>query len=198
MKAQTALEPTRAEHGSLLVAGVGNVFLGDDGFGVEVARRLAAGALPPGAVVADYGIRGLHLAYDLLDGSFSTLILVDAVALEEPPGTVVVLELYPDDGAGATVHGADEAALPAPPDGREADSAAVPDAHGMDPRTVLDLLRTLGGLGPGRVERVYLVGVRPQRLEAVMGLSDPVAAAVHVAAGTVLDLIGRIPVAESL
>jgi len=161
-----------ARPGGVLVAGVGNVFLGDDGFGVEAARHLAERPLPEGVVVADYGIRGLHLAYDLLDGRFSTLILLDAVPLDAPPGTVVVFEIYPDDGAAA-----------------EARFGGVPDAHGMDPRTVLDLLSTLGGLGPGRIERVYLVGVRPARLDEEMGLSEPVASALETAASAVLDLL---------
>jgi hydrogenase maturation protease len=161
---------------SVLVAGVGNVFLGDDGFGVAVVRRLAERPHPSGAVFADYGIRGLHLAYDLLEQRFSTLILVDVVPLDAPPGTVVVLE--PDLDAR---RGASDAA------------GAVPDAHGMDPATVLDLLRTLDGFGPGRVERVYVVGCRPERLEEGMDLSAPVAAAVDEAARAVLDLLEAQP-----
>ena len=194
----SAPRPSGHGPGSVLVAGVGNVFLGDDGFGVEVARRLAERDLPPGTVVADYGIRGLHLAYDLLDGDFSTLILIDAVPVDEPPGTVVVLELHPRTAD------PDEACADAPPDAPSADvppdapsdppSPAIPpptapDAHGMDPATVLNLLRTLGGLGPGPVERVYLVGVRPARLDEAMGLSAPVAAALDPAADAVLELL---------
>ncbi|GAA2775096.1 hydrogenase maturation protease [Nonomuraea dietziae] len=76
----------------VLVAGVGNVFLGDDGFGVEVAGRLLSEAgLPDGVVVADFGIRGIHLAYELLAG-YDEVILVDAVPMDEPPGTLAVLE----------------------------------------------------------------------------------------------------------
>ena len=77
----------------VLVAGVGNVFLGDDGFGVEVARRLAAVELPPWARVADYGIRGMHLAYDLAGGEQELTILVDATTRGDAPGTVYVVEL---------------------------------------------------------------------------------------------------------
>ena len=161
----------------VLVAGVGNVFLGDDGFGVEVARRLDGRSLPDGVVVADYGIRGVHLAYDLLDGEYRTLILVDAVPIDEPPGTVVVLEVDP---------GATEDGLP----------AAVPDAHGMDPSTVLNLVRTLGAAGPGYLERIYVVGVRPACLDAVMGLSKPVQKAVDQAVSTVLGLLAEDPVAN--
>jgi hydrogenase maturation protease len=160
---------------TVLVAGVGNVFLGDDGFGIEVVRRLARREVPAGVAVADYGIRGLHLAYDLLDGRFETLILVDAVPVDTPPGTVVVLEVDP------------EAAEPA--SGAGGGAEAVPDAHGMDPATVLKLLRSLGGTGPGYVERIYVVGVRPVCLEAGMSLSDPVADAVDQAVQAVLDLL---------
>ena len=71
--------------GGILVAGIGNVFLGDDGFGVEVAGRLATPSCPPGVRVADFGIRGVHLAYELLDG-YDSLILIDAVPMGEPPG----------------------------------------------------------------------------------------------------------------
>jgi len=177
---------TAGQPGGVLVAGVGNVFLGDDAFGVEAVRHLSGRELPDGVVLADYGIRGLHLAYDLLDGRFSTLILLDAVPLDAPPGTLAVLEIYPDADDG---------------DGDAASrSAAVPDAHGMDPQTVLDLLRTLGGLGPGRVERVCLVGVRPARLDEEMGLSEPVAAALEGAAEAVFGLLGvarSVPVAPS-
>ena len=75
----------------VLVAGIGNIFLGDDGFGVEVADRLAGRTLPDGVQVADFGIRGVHLAYELLDG-YDALVLVDAVPMGEPPGTVAIIE----------------------------------------------------------------------------------------------------------
>ena len=77
--------------GRTLIACLGNIFLGDDGFGVEVARRLASCDLPEGARVTDYGIRGMHLAYDLAEG-FDTTILVDAVQRGGEPGTVYVIE----------------------------------------------------------------------------------------------------------
>ena len=83
--------------GRVLVAGIGNVFLGDDGFGVEVVQRIDPTSLPAGVDVADYGIRGVHLAYDLLDGRYGTVVMVDAVPLDEPPGTLAVLEV---DGRG--------------------------------------------------------------------------------------------------
>ncbi|MEU6643958.1 hydrogenase maturation protease [Saccharomonospora sp. NPDC046836] len=154
----------------VLVAGVGNVFLGDDGFGVAVARRLAQCTLPAGVVVADYGIRGMHLAYELLDGRFDTLIMVDAVPVDEPPGTVVVLEVDPrGDDSGA-------------------DLPATPDAHGMDPAAVLRMLRMLGGTAPGVLDQVLVVGCRPAVVDERMELSEPVRAAVGEAARLVLDL----------
>lgn len=82
-----------------LVAGVGNIFLGDDGFGVEVARRLAAEPLPEQVEVADIGVRGVHLAYQLLDG-YDTLVLVDATTRGGAPGTLYLIE--PDGGAPST------------------------------------------------------------------------------------------------
>ncbi|MEJ7743776.1 MAG: hydrogenase maturation protease [Nocardioidaceae bacterium] len=80
----------------ILVAGVGNIFLGDDGFGSEVARRLAGQHLPEEVRVTDYGIRGMHLAYDLLDG-YDALVLVDAMPGRGRPGDITVLEVGPDD-----------------------------------------------------------------------------------------------------
>ncbi len=79
-----------------LVAGIGNIFFADDGFGVEVARRLDERELPAGVQVADFGIRGVHLAYELLDG-YDLLVLVDAMSLGEPPGTVAVVEVESDE-----------------------------------------------------------------------------------------------------
>jgi hydrogenase maturation protease len=81
----------------VLVAGIGNIFLGDDGFGVEVVKRMAGRPLPAGVHVADYGIRGIHLAFELLDGGYDTLIMVDAVPIDGPPGTLAVIEIPPED-----------------------------------------------------------------------------------------------------
>ena len=90
----------------VLVAGVGNIFLGDDGFGVEVARRLTAasqqGDLPDGVQVGDYGTSGMHLAYDLADHGYETTILVDAAPRGETPGTLTVLEIRAEDRASIT------------------------------------------------------------------------------------------------
>jgi hydrogenase maturation protease len=149
----------------LLVAGVGNVFLGDDGFGVEVVRRLGTYEHPGWVRVADYGIRGMHLAYDLASGDYATTVLVDAAARGERPGTVSVVELDP----------------PAHP----ADTTTVLDAHGMQPDVVLGLVALLGG-DPGRV---LLVGCEPAVLDQGMGLSPLVAAAIDLAVLAVTDII---------
>jgi hydrogenase maturation protease len=147
----------------VLVAGIGNVFLGDDGFGVEVVRRLDAMSLPDGVDVADYGIRGVHLAYDLLDGGHDTLVLVDAVPMEEPPGTLAVLD------ASEWTAGLEPSSV---------------EAHSMSPHTVLAALQALGG----RVDRVLVVGCQPADLSEGMGLSAPVGAAVARAVEKVLEV----------
>ena len=146
---------------AVLVAGVGNVFLGDDGFGVEVVRRLAGEELPAGVEVADFGVRGLHLAYRLCDGC-ETLILVDALSRGDAPGTVFVLEA---------------ADVPARGDGSV-------DAHGLDPASVLALAKQLGGAP----HRVLVVGCEPLELGGRMGLSEAVERAVPRAALMVRQL----------
>jgi hydrogenase maturation protease len=161
----------------VLVAGVGNVFLSDDGFGVEVVRRLQArGGLPAGVELVDVGIRGVHLAYQLLDG-YDALVLVDATRRGDVPGTVYVIE--------------HDLAAP-PPD--------VPplDGHGLDPDAVLALLANLAAsMGVERpVERVLVVGCEPATLAEAMGLSTPVAAAVDRAVQIVTDLARELVVLE--
>jgi hydrogenase maturation protease len=150
-----------------LVAGIGNIFLSDDGFGVEVATRLAAQPLPPGVRVADFGIRGVHLAYELLDG-YDCLILVDAVPMGEKPGTVAVIQPESETSPGG---------------GHE--TVPVVDAHSMDPRVVLATLARLGG----RVERIYLVGCQPANLQEGIGLTPAVAAAVDSAVALCRQLL---------
>ncbi len=148
--------------GHTLVAGVGNIFFGDDGFGVEVARRLAERELPDGVTVADYGISGMHLAYDLSDG-YDRAILIDATPRGGTPGAVYVLE--PEQPA-------------------EADTALF-DAHGMQPDVVLGMIGMLGG----KKGRMLIVGCEPASARPGIGLSEPVAAAVDGAVRTVLELI---------
>jgi hydrogenase maturation protease len=157
-------------NGRVLVAGIGNIFLSDDGFGPEVANRLAARALPPGVRVADFGIRGVHLAYELLDG-YDSLILIDTVPMGEPPGTVSVIEAEPDG------------ALPSGDD-----AAPVVDAHSMSPEVVLGTLARLGGT----VERIYVVGCQPASLDEGMGLTPPVAGAVDAAVQLCSELVAEI------
>ncbi|HEX3842337.1 MAG TPA: hydrogenase maturation protease [Acidimicrobiales bacterium] len=157
----------------VLVAGIGNIFLSDDGFGVEVVNGVANRSLPPGVQVADFGIRGVHLAYELLEG-YDGVILVDAVPMKEPAGTVAVIEPDPDDiGRSA-----------ADPDNLE----PVFDAHNMSPELVLSTLSRLGG----SVGRILVVGCQPATLEEGMGLSPPVAAAVDDAAVLCLALMTEI------
>ncbi|MFL5755300.1 MAG: hydrogenase maturation protease [Chloroflexota bacterium] len=148
---------------SILVAGVGNIFLSDDGFGVEVANRLAAESFPEDVRVAEFGIRGIHLAYELLEG-YRTAILVDALSRGDAPGTVYVFE--PD--------------LDAP-------AAPLPDGHTMHPRAVIDYLRSLGG----PPVRFLVVGCEPASLDEGIGLSEPVTAAVEPAVGLVHELVER-------
>ncbi len=160
----------------VLVAGVGNVFLGDDGFGVEVARRLSTMDLPAWVTVADYGIRGMHLAYDLAAAGNDLTIMVDATAQGDAPGTVYVIELDVPDPA--------DTGGPAP----------LLDAHGMQPDVVMGLVAVLGA-DPGRV---LLVGCEPAVLDHRMSLSEPVARAVDTAVGAVVDLIVQLDTQEEL
>lgn len=152
-----------------LVAGIGNIFLGDDGFGPEVARRLASQELPESVKVADYGIRGVHLAYELLEG-YDTAILVDATPQGSPPGTLFVIEPEIDHQTRETIV--------------EAAEGPLIDAHDMTPDAVLGLLKTLGG----SVERLLLVGCEPADVVGI-GLSEPVEAAVDEAVRLVRQLI---------
>jgi hydrogenase maturation protease len=156
---------------TVLVAGIGNVFLGDDGFGVEVVQRLAGRALPENVAVADYGIRGYDLAYALVRGADHT-ILVDACPRGEPPGTVFVLQ-------------PDLAELDAPES-----TPMVLDAHDLNPLHVLRLARSFGA----ELRSVVVVGCEPETLgppEGRMGLSAPVQRAVDEAVALIEDLIQR-------
>lgn len=154
----------------ILIAGVGNIFLGDDAFGVEVAQRLARRPLPEGVRVVDFGIRGLDLTYALLDG-YETVILVDAAPRGEPPGTLYLIE-PPREGLPA-VGGA----------------GALIETHGMDPVKVLRLAAAMGG----SVGRLLVVGCEPAPLaeadEMQMGLSEPARAAVDEAVLLIEDLV---------
>jgi hydrogenase maturation protease len=154
--------------GRTLVAGVGNVFLRDDAFGVEVVKLLATHPVPGGVEIRDFGIRGVHLAYELLNGC-DLFVLVDAAARGEPPGTVTVLEVeVPDAGS-----------LDGP----------VMDAHSLTPDGIFALLASLGGK-PGRS---LVVACEPADISAGMGLSEPVQEALPHAVRTVTEILVRGP-----
>jgi hydrogenase maturation protease len=155
----------------ILVAGIGNIFLGDDAFGVEVARRLSTRELPQTVKVTDFGIRGYDLAYALLDG-YDTTILVDACPRGEPAGTLYVIEADLNDLGDS--------------DGQQ----TTAEAHSMNP---LSVLRLATSMGP--IKRVLLVGCEPSTLgpeEGQMGLSEPIEAVVDEAVRMVESLIEKI------
>lgn len=166
---ETVTAPT-AEQPSILVAGIGNIFQGDDGFGVEVVRRLATRRLPKGVRVADFGIRGLDLAYALQDG-YETTILIDAYSHGREAGSVSLVE----------------------PDLRQLELQAEPvvEGHGMHPLKVLRLAATMSG----SLNRILLVGCEPANLggdEGTMGLSVAVEAAVEEAVSLIMETVDRI------
>jgi hydrogenase maturation protease len=160
----------------ILIAGIGNIFLADDGFGVEVASRLASRTFPEGVQVTDFGIRGFDLAYALMDG-YETTILVDAYPGNGEPGTLFVVE--PD---------LQELQTPNAQPG-------MVDAHAMNPLQVLRMAASMGG----ELKRILLVGCTPATLgpeEGQMGLSEPVAAAVDEAVKLVDSLVEKILAGE--
>jgi hydrogenase maturation protease len=161
----------------ILIAGIGNIFLGDDAFGVEVARRLSTREWPQTVRVTDFGIRGYDLAYALLDG-YDTTILVDACPRGEPAGTLYVIEPdlndFDPNGSGSP----------------EEQQVAV-EAHSMNPLSVLRLAASMGG----RLKRILLVGCEPVTLgpeEGQMGLSATVEAVVDEAMKLVESLVNKI------
>jgi hydrogenase maturation protease len=160
---------TGPERGRTLVAGIGNIFLGDDGFGVEAVRAIDPGSLPTGVDVADYGIRGVHLAYELLGGRHGALVMIDAVPLGDAPGTLAVLDV---------------SGYRARPEFAGWEGTAV-DAHSMQPEAVLAALHNLGGA----IERVYVVGCQPAVLDEGVGLTNAVAAAIPAAVDLVRELV---------
>jgi hydrogenase maturation protease len=169
------VEPIAGKEGEpavkrVLVAGIGNIFLGDDGFGVEVVSRLRERALPPGVDVVDFGIRGMDLAYALA-GSYDAAVLVDAAARGEAPGTLSVIEPEIDEGE------------------------AMVETHALDPVKVLRLARELGGIP----RRTLVVACEPELVVAgepdedvVVELSASVRGAVEGAVGLVEELVGEL------
>jgi hydrogenase maturation protease len=158
---------------TILIAGIGNIFLGDDAFGSEVARRLAARPLPPEVRVVDFGIRGFDLAYALLDNPDVTIFVDASPRGEGEPGTLYTIE--PD------LEGLDNP---------EAEGLMV-ETHGMNPMKVIQLVKSMGG----GFKRVLLVGCEPAPLESedgYMGLSEPVERAVGEAISIVESLVAKI------
>jgi hydrogenase maturation protease len=154
----------------ILVAGIGNIFLGDDAFGSEVARRLIARGVPHDVKVVDFGIRGFDLTYALLD-QYELIVLVDATPRGESPGTLYTIE----------------------PDLSKLDELqpheAMVDTHGMNPLRVLSIVKSMGG----PLTRILIVGCEPTPLdddsEGEMGLSEPVQAAVNNAIEMIESLV---------
>lgn len=157
----------------ILIAGIGNIFLGDDAFGVEVAQCLVRRPLPDEVRVVDFGIRGLDLAYAFLDG-YEMVIFVDATPRGEPPGTLYVLEL--------------DATAASPPAGE----GTLIETHNVDPVLVLRLAATLGG----QVRRVFLVGCEPAAPggedDCLMELSAPVRGALDEAVRLTESLVEQL------
>jgi len=151
----------------ILIAGVGNLFMGDDAFGCEVVRRLAQRSLPQGVRVVDFGIRSLDLTYALLDG-YEAVILVDAAPRGRAPGTLYVIEPHMAQG-----------------------QSVMLDAHGMDVVKVLEAAAAMGGT----IQRVLIVGCEPTPRDAdadwEMSISAPVQAAVGEAIGLIESLVAR-------
>jgi len=160
----------------ILVAGIGNIFMGDDAFGVEVAQRLLRHELPSEAQVVDFGIRNYDLAYAIMD-EYQTVILVDATQRGEPSGTLYLIE--------PNLSQLDEL------------NGELVNAHSMNPVRVLHLVKTLGG----KFGQLYLVGCEPAVLETedgALGLSPSVAAAVPEAVEMITSLITRILQTEAV
>ncbi|HKX32121.1 MAG TPA: hydrogenase maturation protease [Blastocatellia bacterium] len=155
----------------ILIACIGNIFLGDDAFGVEVAKRLAGRRLPEEVRAVDFGIRGFDLAYALMDG-YDLTIFVDAAPRGGTPGTIYTIE--PDLNE-----------LPEP-DG----PAPAVEPHGLHPLKVLQLVKSMGG----EFKRLLLVGCEPATCgpeEGMMGLSEPVQAAVNEAVEVIESLVAK-------
>jgi hydrogenase maturation protease len=156
----------------ILVAGIGNIFFGDDAFGVEVIAALSRTDLPENVDAVDFGIRGYDLAYAIMDG-YGATILVDITSKGEPPGTLYLMELNPDEIA--------------------KQEQKMPDGHGLDPVQVLRLVHSFGG----QIARLYLVACEPavlEREDGEIGLSEVVRAAVPQAVEMIKRLIGKLGV----
>ena len=162
--------PTVTARKQVLVACLGNLWLRDDGFGAEVAKRLENRELPDGAKVFDFGTGGLNLAYEAMRG-YDGLVLVDASRQGHEPGTLYVIEIDPDSVGSAIEDG------------------EILDPHAMDPKTVLRFVKATGGW-PGRV---IVIGCEPEEVEDVgIGLSEPVTAALDGAVALVEETVAEL------
>jgi hydrogenase maturation protease len=154
----------------ILVAGIGNIFFGDDAFGVEVVAALTRGDLPEYVYAVDFGIRGYDLAYAIMEG-YAATILVDITSRGQPPGRLYLMELNPEQIA--------------------KQEKKMPDGHGLDPVQVLRLVQSLGG----QIGRLYLVGCEPailEREDGEIGLSEPVQTAVPQAVEMIRTLVKQL------
>lgn len=171
-RAENELKPLKeaVQRKKILIAGIGNIFLGDDAFGCEVVRELSSRRWPGEVCVTDFGIRNSDLAY-ALGGKYDVVILVDATPQGAPPGTVYLIE--PDLARLAQFE------------------SATADPHGMDPVQVLQM----AGAPGGEPARLYLVGCEPGSLQGesgCFGLSAPVQAAVPKAVGMIESIVGNL------
>jgi len=148
--------------GPILIAGVGNIFFGDDAYGCEVIRRCAGEQFPEGVRVEDYGIRGTHLAFELMSG-YEGAILIDAVARGGEPGTLYVIEPDLETAVG------------------------TPDAHSMDLQTVFSFMKTLDGVAP----RIVIIGCDVPEPHEGIGLSKAVEHAAASTIALVHEVLGK-------
>jgi hydrogenase maturation protease len=154
----------------MMVAGVGNMFMKDDGFGAEVVKRMRECELPEGVEICDFGTGGLKLAYDLMKG-YDGLILVDSSPRNEEPGTLYVIEPEPEEFDA------------------DLENGGPIDPHGADPATVLRFVKAIGSW-PGKI---LIIGCEPQNVdEFEVGLSEPVMQAVNGAVKLVEEAIEEI------
>ena len=159
----------------ILVAGVGNAWMQDDGFGSEVARRLEGRELPSGVTVMDFGSGGLDLAYEIMRG-YHALVLLDVSRQGGEPGTLYVLEPDPEDYA------------------RPIEDGEMISPHGMDPQTVLRFVNAVGGFSG----KVVVVACEPGPIEDLaVGLSPEVELAVERALDVVMEQIAALRTDEA-
>lgn len=166
----------------ILVAGVGNIFFTDDGFGCEVARRLAERELPEGVTVADFGIKGVHLAYELLEG-YDVAIIIDAAPCGGKPGDLYLIEPQLEE-------------IEESPLVRAASNgdAALVDAHGLEPDAIFGMLKALGG----SVARALVVGCEPESTEGGIGLTEVVESAIEPTVARLIDIVERIGATQQM